>query len=420
MVAVTCPQEVAWREAEASAISLMGTLNAAAAELVVTIRMLLDTDGWVGWGVRSPEHWVSWKAGVAPSRASALVDIARRATDLPQCFAAFRAGRLTEDAMVRIARRVPASHDEEVARRSPDLLIRQLERVLAALPPVDLAPDRPRRKRERELTIHRIDGHVVGRFCLPADEGAQVEMALGAAREAEYRDRQGLEPDAVLEPGAVRTSDVTNADALVRLGSEALDALDPELARTGHRGERHKVMLHVDVGPDGSMGTAQLHLGPTVPDSVARFMTCDAEVIVAAYRAGQLIGITPTTRTVNRHLRRAIERRDQGCAHPTCTQARWLHIHHIAHWRHGGLTIPPNLVCLCPTHHRELHQGELSIEGDPEAGTLRFLDKWGRPIEPPGTGPPRLPDPSQPSPFTPPLAERLDTLCWHWNTPSMN
>ena len=62
--------------------------------------------------------------------------------------------------------------------------------------------------------------------------------------------------------------------------------------------------------------------------------------MVAAYRAGQLIGITPTQRTVNRALRRVIERRDQGCAHPLCTQPRLLHIHHIVHWEHRGLTIP--------------------------------------------------------------------------------
>ena len=50
------PQERAGREGEAETVALMGTINATAARLVVTIRMLLDTGGWQGWGIKSPEH----------------------------------------------------------------------------------------------------------------------------------------------------------------------------------------------------------------------------------------------------------------------------------------------------------------------------------------------------------------------------
>jgi hypothetical protein len=66
--------------------------------------------------------------------------------------------------------------------------------------------------------------------------------------------------------------------------------------------------------------------------------------MVAAYRAGELIGINPTDRTVNRHQRRVLEPRDQGCAHPLCIQRRWLHVHHIVHGHHRGLTVPANLT----------------------------------------------------------------------------
>ena len=173
--------------------------------------------------------------------------------------------------------------------------------------------------------------------------------------------------------------------------------------------------MHHDIGADGELGPGQLHLGPVVGDSVARYVGCDAEVIVAAYRAGQLLGITPSVRTVPRHLRRVIERRDQGCAHPLCTQTRWLHIHHIVYWHHRGLSIPSNLVCLCPTHHRELHDGQFSIDGNPEEHALRFLDRFGRPIEPPGGGPPRPLRLDEPSPFTPPHGERLDPRWFTWN-----
>ena len=78
-------------------------------------------------------------------------------------------------------------------------------------------------------------------------------------------------------------------------------------------------------------------------------------------------------------------------------------------------------MLLCPFHHRALHHGEFSIEGDPEAGTLRFHDRFGQPIEPPdldpppGTRPPRDGPPPPPSPYTPPLAEPLTADTFTWN-----
>ena len=207
------------------------------------------------------------------------------------------------------------------------------------------------------------------------------------------------------------------ADGLVRMASEATDALDPILARTGHRGERHQVVLHVDVDHEGRWAPAQLEHGPTVPDAVARYLACDAGVQAMTYRVGRLAGIHPTVRTPNQAMRRYLARRDQGCTHPLCAQRLWLHAHHIVFWSEGGRSEPSNLVLLCPFHHRTLHHGEFSITGDPEAGTLRFVDRFGRPIDPPdpvppgGAGPPGQPPPR----FTPPFGERFtgDTFTWN-------
>ena len=208
---------------------------------------------------------------------------------------------------------------------------------------------------------------------------------------------------------------MTEADALVRMASEAADSLDPELQRTGRRGDRNKIVLHHDVDPDGRFGPGQLHLGPVVPDVIARYLGCDAEVMVASYRMGQLIGIHPTDRTVSRALRRAIERRDQGCTHPLCTQRRFLHVHHLRHWEDGGQTVPANLLCLCPQPPPGAPPGRVHDRRRPRAGGVRFLDRWGRPIEPPGTG---SPDPvriDEPSPFQPPFGERLSSQWFAWN-----
>ena len=95
-----------------------------------------------------------------------------------------------------------------------------------------------------------------------------------------------------------------------------------------------------------------------------------------------------------------------------------MHAHHIEHWEDGGPTIPSNLLTLCAFHHRALHMGLFSVDGDPEAGTLRFLDPWGRPIQAPVPRPPDPgggPGPNGPPPYTPPLGERLTAHTFTWN-----
>ena len=100
---------------------------------------------------------MQWKAGVKERRAQDLVRIARRIDELPACWALFEAGRLTEDAMVCIVRRVPAGRDAEVAAWAPGMLVSQLRRALASCPELpDPAPDAPPRadRSERYFRSH--------------------------------------------------------------------------------------------------------------------------------------------------------------------------------------------------------------------------------------------------------------------------
>jgi hypothetical protein len=341
----TADTDAAWERCERAAIAAMGAVNVAAVRLVEVIATLLDTNGWVGHGVHTPEHWVMWKANVSRRRAGGLVCVVRRRLELPRCWALFREGRLTEDAMVRIAKRVPADQDARIAKLAPDLLISQLIRVLHVLPP--LPGGEPASKPERHLRVHTAgDGSGMGEWTLPADEHAQVMAALTAARDAEFRDRNDLPAGHDLSSDPARS--VTWADALVRLASEGADALDATFRRTGHRGERNQVVLHHHVDTEGRFGPGRLHLGPFVDRDIARYLACDAQVILMAWQDGKLLGIKPAERTPNRRLRRALEHRDGGCAHPLCMQKLWLHAHHVRHWEDGGLTLAENLVMLCP------------------------------------------------------------------------
>ena len=94
---------------------LVGNINAATAELVSVIRDVLATDAWCGAGLRSPAHWLAWRAGLSPARAAALVQMAQRLAHLPTVESAFSDGRRSEDSVKLISARVPAERDVELA-----------------------------------------------------------------------------------------------------------------------------------------------------------------------------------------------------------------------------------------------------------------------------------------------------------------
>lgn len=88
---------------EGDLAGLCGVANATAARTVEAIAEAVDIGAWEGWGIRSVEHWVTWKCGVSPRRARMLVGIARRWVELPVTMAAFAAGALSEDQVAVVA-----------------------------------------------------------------------------------------------------------------------------------------------------------------------------------------------------------------------------------------------------------------------------------------------------------------------------
>ncbi len=287
------------------------------------------------------------------------------------------------------------------------LMHTQLNRILAHLPD---QPAKPKPQRERKVSFGFDDNGWWGlNATLPADEGALVQKALEAARSEVFHERQADADPAVRGVASW-------ADGLARLAEVGLDALDPATRRGEARGERAQVIIHLDGRSDGH-GHARIHLGPQLPDTLRRYLCCDAKVRTAIEdHNGALLGISPLEPTVNPRLRVVIEQRDQGCRYPGCSQRRWVQVHHLVHREDGGLTVAVNLVCLCPYHHRLHHQGAFEITGNPETPDgLRFVDHWGHDIGPPRYGPVAPPQFGTQPTFTPPTGERLQARWFAWN-----
>jgi hypothetical protein len=128
-------------------------------------------------------------------------------------------------------------------------------------------------------------------------------------------------------------------------------------------------------------------------------------------RDGKAMRIGRKTRSIPSALRRALNSRDRGCRFPGCGSRRFVDAHHIEHWAHGGPTDLDNLVQLCATHHRLLHEGGYRIRRL-RGGALSFHRPDGRRIPdcpcPPRAASPRLERPRRPDACVPLSHDRLD------------
>lgn len=385
---------------EARVAELMGTINAATAELVRVIGDVVEQETWgTAAGIRSPEHWVTWQCGVSHATAEAWVTMARRRSELPKSMELFDEGRITSDVMAAIGRRCPSERDVEVANQAQRMLHSQVDRLLRGVAKADDTLVEPERDR---VTFGATDN---GRWRLHAnlslDDGAIVEKALAAARSQVFHERH---PDAAHE----LFSDVTWADGLVRAAELALRQSAVVGGREHRPGERFQVWLHYDA----DSLRANVHMGGPLPDALRHYLLCDADIRAMIESDGVLREMSSKLRTVDDRIRAFIEQRDGGCRVPGCPMYRWLHIHHLVHWENGGRTESSNLCALCPRHHRLHHLGLLEIRGSPVTPDgLRFFDRNGREIVAPARAAVKVPAPPPERPYVHPTGERVD---WRW------
>lgn len=150
---------------------------------------------------------------------------------------------------------------------------------------------------------------------------------------------------------------------------------------TRNGGDRYQVVVHTDAASvaDDPDGHSEIENGPALCSQTTRRAACDAAVVAIAERDGRPLTVGRKTRTVPPALRRALRSRDHCCRFPGCTHRRFLDAHHIEHWADGGHTKLSNLMLLCRSHHRLLHEGGYSVERL-SSGSAKFRRPDGRPV----------------------------------------
>jgi hypothetical protein len=109
----------------------------------------------------------------------------------------------------------------------------------------------------------------------------------------------------------------------------------------------------------------------------ARRLACDASVVTLIEDPeGEPLNVGRRTRSIPPAIRRALAARDRGCRFPGCTHARYVDGHHIRHWAQGGETSLSNLLTLCRFHHRQVHEGHVTVQVLDD-GAVRFITADG-------------------------------------------
>ena len=323
-----------------------------------------EAEGWADDGATSVVPWLVGMLGVSHRTAAEWVEVAGRLGELPAIQAAFGAGRLSWDQVRPLVRLATPETDAELAEAAAGWSAAQVARVARRARPVsdDEVADAHARRSLRWWWEDDRMLHLQGR--LPDAEGAAVASALEMVA-----NRAPVE-----EPWEARC-----ADALVEVVASQ---------GSGGRGEHPVVVVHTDAAVlAGEDGVGELESGPTVAAETVRRLACDGRLqVVADDGNGRTIGVGRATRAVPPWLRRVLEQRDRGCRFPGCERSTWTHAHHIRWWTGGGPTDANNLALVCHAHHRLIHEGGWTIEGDPDHD-LRFVRPDGRVLT---TGPPPI------------------------------
>jgi hypothetical protein len=414
--------------------SLCGVLNASYARLVAITAGVLADESWAVAGVRSPEHWLAMRAGLSPFHARQVVQVARRAGELPTVMGEFADGQLSLDQVSVVARYAPAHVEASVAELAVHASVPQLSRALSRYsfdPPADnghhqghttrepmdneaevtevgataaepelpptwngFALERDRAGAPAELSMsHDQWGRFTLRYTAPADLGALVEAALTEAKDALF---------------AAGQPEVTWADALVEMAARSMGSVT-----SINRRDAYRTYVHLDT--HGAWLTGR----PRLPTHLADKLTCDGILQPVWHTEGAPVNVGRAQRIVPTRTRRLIQDRDRGCRFPGCNTNVHLECHHLTHWADGGPTDTTNLACLCTYHHDTHHDGDFTITGNADNPTgLTFTTRTGNPIRPGPTfatpttpTPSDSPSPPQTNPYRGPSGEILN-LRW--------
>jgi hypothetical protein len=338
-------------------------LDAAMHRLLVDIRQFDADGGHFAADFKSCAHWLSWRVGWDLGTARDRVRVARRLGELPKIDDALRRGELSYSKCRALVRVATAKTEEALLTCATCSTGAQLEKICRRYQRARTSSEKAREEEDDQLRRHVTSREL---------DNGMVKLEL------------------VLHPDEAELAYKTMMAVAKRVSAETLCLADGAMAiftqaASGGSTSRTPVEVVVTVpavalaaGNDDECG--ELPDGTPVAAETARYLACDAGVVLLQEDAeGNTLSVGRKTRSIPVSIKRALLRRDRTCRYPGCTNSVFVHGHHLEHWADGGLTRLGNLITLCSTHHRLVHDRGIRIElGDGTAP--RFLNSRGREI----------------------------------------
>jgi len=373
------------------------------------LRLVAEFDargGWHGVGIHSCAHWLAWQCGMGPGAAREHVRVARALPGLPRIEAAFAAGRLSYSKVRALTRIAAPDCEAALVEFALSATASQTERFCREWRRVDdRADDGDHRHTGTDHPSfehwYDDDGFLTLKIRMPADRGAELMTAIDSVAERDARRERAQATKAAAQHAAIREAGGTvDADLATRCADDAAVGLVRErtaarriaaltalvgrgadLDRRPGDPPRREVVVHVDaavLADDTAAGRAHYEGGPSITGAQARRIICEASVVAMIEQGREPLALGRRRRRATKGQRRALLRRDGGCARPGCPETRIerLHAHHMRHWVFGGRTDVDGMVLLCDADHGLVHEHDLVVSR--RGGRLVVTDADGR------------------------------------------
>lgn len=326
-----------------------------------------------------PQHVLATAANI--SRYDAYRELQRASTldQFPDLAKVFASGQITSahlDVIARTVHQLDPRESVQLAKRgewlntiathtTPDNFARAIKHEVARIHN-DGGAVKLERQRRDALLRHWVDRdsgmvHLHGR--LDPESGLRV---IGRIEQVVEQLFHGAVPETC--PTDHRKQGHLGALALVALvdGSALLNS--ESLSSHNARAEV-SVVIDFQTLVNGLHEHSVVHSGfeTELPLETIRRMACEAEIILVVLgRKGVVLDVGRSSRLASRYQRLALGAMYTHCAIPDChVSINRCQPHHIGYWRNDGRTDMNNLVPLCSSHHRNVHESQWSLVLDP-------------------------------------------------------
>ena len=305
---------------------------------------------WRNEGARDVAHWVQMHLQVSWWKADRWVKAAHALESLPLTSEALASGALSIDKVVELARFATPRTEAQLiawAETVSTAAIRHRADVESRPVPEDAEAAEATRFLEYRWTD---GGLTLGlRAELPAPEGAAVMAAI----EAPVATVPTLPGEEELHVSARR------ADALVALCTEGRGSGSSEPPPT--------VVVHVRTEALASGSAKRGARGGVVHPRALERLLCSARLAVQVEEADRTpLALGRLSREPTPAMVRALRYRDVECRFPGCGARRFTVAHHLVWWSRGGRTDLDNLLLLCGSHHKLVHEHGWTVSRNPD------------------------------------------------------